>query len=284
MSFDAPSHAQRLSSLLHEASGGSVVFLTGAGISAPSGIPTFRGPGGYWTVGSAVYKAQEIGTLKHFRKRPWDVWAWYLYRAGVCGRAEPNAAHFALARLEESLGDRFHLITQNVDGLHTRAGNSQDRIYEVHGSGRRMRCAIGCSRDVYPIPELRGVAQGEEDVHPEDKAKLKCPRCDGMARPHILWWDEYYEEDHYRSESALRAVSESSLFVTVGTSGATSLPVHAAAIALQRNLVILDVNPDANLFRENAESAPRGLGIGGDALNAIPNLVDAIIGLWAPSA
>lgn len=271
-----------LHTLLDEAAHGSVVFLTGAGISAPSGIPTFRGPGGYWTVGSAVYRAQEIGTLRYFKKDPWEVWAWYLYRAGVCARAEPNAAHFALARLEEALGAHFHLITQNVDGLHTRAGNSQDRIYEVHGSGRRMRCAIPCSRDVYPIPpDLRGVAPGETAVHADDKARLVCPRCGGMARPHILWWDEYYEEGFYRSESAIAAVLGCSLFVTVGTSGATSLPVAAAGDAARVGAVVVDVNPNPNLFREHAEDYWRGVGIGGDALQAIPELVDQIIQRWS---
>lgn len=278
----APLLDPRLDPLLDQAAGGSVVFLTGAGISAPSGIPTFRGPGGYWTVGSAVYQAQEIGTLRHFRRHPWAVWAWYLYRAGVCARAEPNRAHHALARLEAGLSDRFHLVTQNVDGLHTRAGNAQERIYEVHGSGRRMRCADGCSRAVFPLPaQLVGVAPGETDVVPADRARLVCPRCGGQARPHILWWDEYYEEDFYRSDSAMAAVAGASVFVTVGTSGATTLPVRAAQVAGQVGAVVIDVNPHPNHFRRAAEGWPRGVGLGGDALTVVPALVDRILSRWS---
>src|SRR3954464_8111708 len=93
---------------------GPVIALTGAGVSAESGIPTFRGKEGYWTVGSREYPPQELATHAAFEAMPWDVWAWYLYRRAVCRRAEPNPAHVALATLD------CDLITQNVDGLHRR--------------------------------------------------------------------------------------------------------------------------------------------------------------------
>src|SRR5512134_3855043 len=97
---------------------GRIVALTGAGVSAESGIPTFRGKEGYWTIGSQEYHPQELATRQAFRAMPWQVWAWYLYRRGVCLRAQPNAAHHALARLARALPDRLALVTQNVDGLH----------------------------------------------------------------------------------------------------------------------------------------------------------------------
>src|SRR5688500_16131370 len=94
--------------------GARVVFLTGAGISAESGIPTFRGPEGYWRVGSRNYHPQEMATWEAFERMPEEVWNWYLYRRAVCLAADPNPAHHAVAALERSLADTFILVTQNV--------------------------------------------------------------------------------------------------------------------------------------------------------------------------
>ena len=107
--------------------GGPLVVVTGAGVSAESGIPTFRGKEGYWTVGSRVYQPQELATQAAFRRMPEEIWRWYLYRLGVCRAAAPNPGHVALVELERALGDRFLLVTQNVDGLHPRAGSSPGR-------------------------------------------------------------------------------------------------------------------------------------------------------------
>src|SRR5262245_44328807 len=95
-----------------------LVFLTGAGISAESGIPTFRGPEGYWRVGSVNYRPEEMATHAFFVEMPDEVWRWYAMRRDTCRRASPNAAHLALVALEAELGDAFLLVTQNVDGLH----------------------------------------------------------------------------------------------------------------------------------------------------------------------
>ena len=97
-----------------------IVVLTGAGISAESGIPTFRGHEGYWVVGSRNYMPEEMATQAMFQRHPEQVWRWYLYRFGVCRNAEPNDAHRALVKLEAAYGDRFRLVTQNIDGLHRR--------------------------------------------------------------------------------------------------------------------------------------------------------------------
>ena len=128
---------------------GPLVFLTGAGISAESGIPTFRGPEGFWRVGSRNYHPQEMATARAFSSMPDEVWRWYLHRRGVCRAAAPNAAHQALVQLDERLGERFRLVTQNVDGLHLRAGGDPARIYQIHGNidlaaaceGARRSCA-----------------------------------------------------------------------------------------------------------------------------------------------
>ena len=110
---------------------GAVVALTGAGISAESGIPTFRGEEGIWVVGSRHHVPQEMATRAMFDARPDEVWRWYLHRFGVCGAAAPNAGHRALVALERALGERFTLVTQNIDGLHRRAGSR--RVLAIHG-------------------------------------------------------------------------------------------------------------------------------------------------------
>jgi len=128
---------------------GKVIGLTGAGVSAESGIPTFRGKEGYWTVGSRDYHPQELATHEAFTEMPWEVWAWYLYRRGVCRAAAPNAAHEAFVRLDKALGDRFALITQNVDGLHRRRRqprrvDSHDPWgHRPHAGGARLRSQSG---------------------------------------------------------------------------------------------------------------------------------------------
>jgi NAD-dependent deacetylase len=131
-----------------------LVFLTGAGISAESGIPTFRGEEGYWTIGSKVYQPQEMATWSNFSQMPLEVWRWYLYRRAICHHAEPNPAHLALADLEKNFGDGFTLVTQNVDGLHLRAGNSFARTYQIHGNIDYMRPYQGDSSTLVPVTML----------------------------------------------------------------------------------------------------------------------------------
>src|SRR5512138_3835802 len=129
---------------------GNVVALTGAGISAESGIPTFRGTDGYWVVGSRNYMPQEMATQRMFQRAPEEVWRWYLYRFGVCRHAQPNAGHAALVRLEQALGERFTLVTQNIDGLHRRAGS--ERVYCIHGDAGWVRCARECGAGLLDLP------------------------------------------------------------------------------------------------------------------------------------
>src|SRR5690606_13301542 len=130
---------------------GPVLFLTGAGISAESGIPTFRGPEGYWRVGSTNYHPHELATFAAYSEMPAVVWGWYLYRRGVCRAASPNPGHAAIVRAENALGDGFHLITQNVDGLHLRGGNSLERPSAIHAMIDFYRCALECTPSTYGI-------------------------------------------------------------------------------------------------------------------------------------
>lgn len=254
-----------------------VAVLTGAGISAESGIPTFRGPEGYWTVGSKEYRPEEMATWAMFSVDPWEVWSWYLYRRTVCRKAEPNRGHLGVARLEAFLGDRFRLITQNVDGLHLKAGNSERRIFQIHGNLHLMRCARTCSADLLPLPSSIGDKVKNQPLSPKEKDALTCPRCGGLTRPHVLWFDEFYDEDYYRADSSFRWASQSGLLLVIGTAGATTLPMRIGAIVSRNpDAVLIDVNPNPNPFQKLARSHPKGVVLQGQSGEVLPKLVD----LW----
>ncbi len=254
--------------------GGHVVALTGAGVSAESGIPTFRGEEGYWTVGAREYQPQELATHESFERMPWDVWAWYLYRRGVCRAAEPNAAHTALVRWDAALGKRFALVTQNVDGLHRRAGSPDERTFPIHGDIGLMRCAADCHPDRWPIPDgIPALGKGEAVV-PEHKAVLVCPRCRGMARPHVLWFDESYDEERFFLDTARRVAMTASVLVVAGTSAQTNLPWQVVTLAARAGATIVDINVEDNPFAEIA--AQSGGALRGSAATVLPVIVDAL--------
>jgi NAD-dependent deacetylase len=264
---------QTLASAL--ATDGVFVVVTGAGVSAESGIPTFRGEEGYWTVGSRVYHPQELATQAAFRRMPEEIWRWYLYRLGVCRAAAPNPAHVALVELERALGDRFLLVTQNVDGLHLRAGSSRVRTYQIHGNIHFMRCAGPHGDQVVEIPaEVPGLQPADPLPDPA-RELLRCARCEGWARPHVLWFDEYYDEEVYRFESSLRAAAAASVLVTVGTSGNTNLPNQMVAIARRAGALLIDINPAENPFGRVAAAAD-GLFLRGSASQELPRLLAAV--------
>lgn len=176
-----------------------IVVLTGAGISAESGIPTFRGPGGIWR----TYKAENLATPEAFARNPKLVWEWYAWRRSVIAGVEPNAGHRALAELErkmESEAREFTLITQNVDGLHTRAGSR--KVLKVHGDIWTLRCT-GCGRE-------------REDGN----ARLKevPPRCEcgAMERPGVVWFGEGLPPKIWMC--AQKAAIASDILLVVGTS------------------------------------------------------------------
>jgi NAD-dependent deacetylase len=270
---------ERLSALLAEFSGGSgsLVVLSGAGISAESGIPTFRGKEGYWVVGSREYHPEDLATFAAFSERPEVVWPWYLYRRTVCRKAQPNAGHLAVVALEQKLGDRFLLITQNVDGLHLRAGSSRERTYQIHGNIDFARCGRECSGgEIWPLPEDLPAKGKGEDLTAAEKEILRCPKCGGWARPHVLWFDECYDEEHFRFESSIRAATQAAVLVVIGTSGATNLPTQVGGLALRGGALIVDVNPEPNPFSQMAAAAKRGFYLQGPATRFLPAIVEAL--------
>ena len=253
---------------------GKVSVLTGAGISAESGIPTFRGPEGYWTVGSEEYRPEEMATQAMFSVDPWEVWAWYLYRRTVCRKADPNPGHSAVVRMEEILGDRFRLITQNVDGLHLRAGNSEDRTFQIHGNLHFMRCATACAPGIYPVPSDMEDKGRNQPLSTDEKGALLCPKCGGITRPHVLWFDEFYDEHFYRANSAIQWASGSDLLLVVGTAGATTLPMQIGqTVSRNPDAVLIDVNPNANPFQGLASNHPNGIVLEGNSGDVLPKVV-----------
>jgi len=174
----------------------AVAVLTGAGISADSGVPTFRGADGLWR----TYRAEDLATPEAFARDPRLVWEWYNWRRELIATKSPNAAHYALVDLERRV-ERFWLITQNVDGLHPAAGSQ--KLSEIHGNIWKVRCTqcghVGTNRAV-PIP-----------IPP------RCPTCNGLLRPHIVWFGESL--DPADLERSLAAVRSCEVLLIIGTSG-----------------------------------------------------------------
>lgn len=258
------------------AHGGHITALTGAGISAESGIPTFRGPEGYWTVGAREYKPQEMATYKMFSLHPEEVWKWYLYRMDTCRKADPNPGHTALVDMENLLVGRYILITQNVDGLHLRAGSSPGSTYQIHGNIFFMRCAAQCRRKIYPLP-LGLSGKQKDDVLTEDVvALLSCPDCGGWARPHVLWFDESYDEPYFRFHSAMAAAKKTDLLIVVGTAGATNLPNQVAMEVAAHGGIIINIDIEPNIFSHLAEATGNGFFIRQTSASALQEVVDVL--------
>jgi NAD-dependent deacetylase len=178
--------------------------------------------------------------------------------------------------MEEALRDRFLLITQNVDGLHLRAGSSPERTFQIHGNINTMRCAAECSRETFPIPEGVETKTRDEPLTDKDREALRCPRCGGRSRPHVLWFDECYDEEHYRFNSSIQAAVQADMLFIVGTSGATNLPMQVGAIAAQQGALLVDVNPEPNPFSHLAERSG-GFFCRGPSGKILPEIARAVV-------
>lgn len=200
-----------------------VAVLTGAGISAESGVPTFReAQTGLW----AQYDPQQLATPHAFRENPRLVWEWYAWRRKLVTDAAPNAGHYALAQLAARLPG-LTLITQNVDGLHQRAG-SQD-VIELHGNLTRTKCFEN-EHAVETWPETA-------EVPP------RCPICNGRLRPDVVWFGENLPQ--LALQSAIRAAAACDLFLTVGTSAIVQPAASLPLTALENNVPTVEINPQA---------------------------------------
>lgn len=199
-----------------------VAVLTGAGISAESGVPTFRGKDGLWR----NFRPEELATPQAFAKNPVLVWEWYLWRRKIIAEAEPNPGHFALVELEKRLGDNFLLITQNVDGLHHRAGSK--RVIELHGNIWRVRC-LSCGALYY------------DESTSYDRLPPTCRECGGVLRPDVVWFGESLPYDAL--QTAYRWASSCEVFVSIGTSALVYPAGELPFIAKSHGAKVIEINP-----------------------------------------
>lgn len=216
--------------------GRRIVAFTGAGISAESHVPTFRGTDGLWR----NYSPEKLATAEAFRADPRLVWEWYDWLRGLIHAAQPNSGHLALAELQGRDPQRFTLVTQNIDGLHERAGSRE--VVKLHGDIWLLRCT-SCGREV-----RNGQA-------PLDLLPPLC-RCGGLLRPAIVWFGEMLPEDPW--ERALRAAQNAEVFVAIGTSALVYPAAGLVQVAHQAGALIAIVNPDPTPADELAEWILRG--------------------------
>jgi NAD-dependent deacetylase len=217
----------------------SIVVLTGAGISAESGIPTFRDAmTGLW----ARFRPEDLATPEAFRRDPRTVWDWYAARRQAVEAASPNAGHRALAALESACGLRgaaFILITQNVDGLHHASGSRE--VLELHGNIRRVKC----------------LDQGHPATTWEDvPVPPRCRSCGSMLRPDVVWFGEMLPA--HALQRAFRAARECDVFLSVGTSAVVEPAASLPLMALEAGASVIEVNPDPTPLTARASIALRG--------------------------
>ena len=213
-----------------------IAVLTGAGMSAESGIPTFRSAGGFWQGN----RAEDLATPEGFARDPKMVWEWYDWRRATIANSEPNPGHHALAEVQRR-STHFTLTTQNVDGLHERAGSTN--VLRLHGSIWTIRC-LQCSREVEDfrrsLPELPPC----------------CEVCGGMMRPGVVWFGESLPEGVF--ERACSAVMDCDLFLVVGTSAVVYPAASLVPLARRSDATVIEVNPDETDVSGIADHVLRG--------------------------
>lgn len=228
----------------------TVAVLTGSGLSADSGVPTFRDPqDGLW----ARYRPEDLASPEAFERDPDTVWQWYRARRQTLSEITPNAGHYALARMAQSLPD-LRLITQNVDGLHQEAGHPD--VVEFHGNIRINRCHR----------EGRIV-----DVDDAVDSPPACPHCGGPVRPGVVWFGEAIDETAI--QRATDAAKRCDVFLSVGTSAAVQPAAGLADLARESGARIAEINPDATALSNRVDWTLRD-----SAARALPTLVERLTG------
>lgn len=218
------------------ASSQSVAVLTGAGVSAESGLATFRAVDGLWE----GHRVEDVATPEAFARNPGLVWEFYEMRRIQAAEASPNPAHVSIANLQRRYED-FTLITQNVDGLHQRAGSTG--VLEVHGSLWIIECRrCGTSREDRQVPQ--------------PSLPPKCSSCGAVERPAIVWFGEGLPEDVYLR--GVEAVERSAVFVVVGTSAQVYPVAGLIPLARRNGSFIIEVNPEASALSHMAHVELRG--------------------------
>jgi NAD-dependent deacetylase len=210
------------------------VALTGAGVSAESGVPTFRGSDGLWS----KFDPTELASMNAFMRNPKLVWEWYLYRRDVIGKAEPNKGHEILAKMEQHLS-AFTLITQNVDNLHRRAGSQN--VIELHGNIQRNKC------------RQCGEPMNQVEIDPDNIPRCS---CGGQIRPDVVWFGELLPEEALTT--AAKMAEESALFLSIGTSALVYPAADLPVLAKNNGAYLVEINPEPTGLTPYADEVFRG--------------------------
>jgi NAD-dependent deacetylase len=222
---------QKASSILKNVK--SLFVLTGAGISAESGIPTFRGTDGLWK----NYSATDLATPEAFERNPELVWEWYRWRQGIISKAKPNPAHFAITKLEIRVND-FLLLTQNVDNLHQRAGSKN--VLELHGNIFRARC-LSCGETISMKPSINK-ENGNTNLSKSTETQLPKCSCGGLLRPDVVWFGEPIPQDIW--QASLDFLNTTDVALICGTSGVVWPAAAIPEIAKRSGAKTIEVNLD----------------------------------------
>ena len=224
-----------------------ITVLTGAGISAESGIPTFRDKEGMWN----NINPQDIASPRAFKKDPQLVWEWYDWRRRIINKANPNQGHYALAEIERQK-EKFTLITQNIDGLHEIAGSIN--LVELHGNIWEIRCekcdTVNKNYEV-PIPEI----------------PPKCEKCGEITRPNVVWFEEIIPM--HQIDQALLSIEESDLMMIIGTSGVVEPAASMGLLAKQSGKQVIEIN-----LEETPNSAIYDISLQGKSGEILPLFYD----------
>ncbi len=245
---------QKLSDKLKKALSGArrIAVFTGAGISAESGVPTFRGNEGIWK----KFKPDELATFSGFLKNPELVWEWYRLRKEVMTTVRPNAGHLAIVSLERFY--RVTVITQNVDNLHRRAGSSV--VHELHGNIERNYCT-GC-----------GKFYTDAELHLAETAVPRCAKCSGAVRPDVVWFGEFLPEQAWNA--AVEAARWADIFFCVGTSGVVYPAASLPSVAKQAGAMVVEINVEPTELTPAMDESL--FGAAGDVLPRIVREVESI--------
>lgn len=212
-----------------------IAVLTGAGVSAESGIPTFRdAQQGLW----AQYRPEDLATRQAFKEDPQRVWDWYAFRRQMIARAQPNSGHIALTSLEQA-SQSFVIITQNIDGLHQAAGSRH--VLELHGSIWRAKCFM-CEQAYTGILDI---------PHPPI-----CTECAALMRPDVVWFGEPLPTNIF--EEAANAVRSCDLFFMIGTSALVQPAASLPFLAIERGIPCVEINPQTTPLTQWATYSLRG--------------------------
>ncbi len=212
-----------------------VVVLTGAGISKASGVPTFRGPDGVWR----NHRAEELATAQAFQRDPVTSWEWYDWRRQLIAGCQPNPGHRVIASWSRDTG-RVTVITQNVDGLHERAGTMG--LIRLHGSIWEVKCWEACPRGRRPTSQVET---------PLATIPPRCPYCNGLLRPGVVWFGEALDANVM--SAAEQAARRADIFLTVGTSSLVFPAASLMPVARAHGAFAVEINPEATSVSSTAD-------------------------------